>query len=121
MLVAGRFDEERLLHMRIRKLNLRSSFFSLLSYAGYSTSVPDEPVVMGLEDLRDAMLAALGDTGSVRHPLLARQLRFARDAESLWYARSDLMGVLSSLYGELDNPRSNPGQTLSTAANGPEQ
>ena len=56
---------------------------------------------MGLEDLRDAMLAALGDTGSVRHPLLARQLRFARDAESLWYARSDLMGVLSSLYGEL--------------------
>ncbi len=83
--------------MRIRKLNLRSSFFNLLGYGAPSFAGAR---TAGLEDLRTAMLAALGDGGRIRHPLLARRLRFARDTEGLWYARSELMAALSDLHGE---------------------
>jgi len=83
--------------MRIRKINLKSSFFNLL---GYGEATPSEPPVMALEELREVMLSTLGEAGSVRHPLLARRIRYARDAEGLWYARSDLMAVLAELHGE---------------------
>ena len=97
MLRATGHDPDCLIHMRIRKLNLRSSFFSLL---GYGAPLRGGASANDLEGLRDAMLTALGDAGCIRHPLLARRLRFARDTEGLWYVRSELMGALSDLHGE---------------------
>ena len=83
--------------MRTIKLNLKSTFFSLL---GYSTPLPEAQQSDQLEKLRALMLASLGDAGNIAHIRLARKLRFSDDAQGLWYARSELMAALSAMHGE---------------------
>ncbi|QHE86167.1 hypothetical protein [Hydrogenophaga sp. BPS33] len=46
------------------------------------------------------MLALLGEDGARAHPELSRKLRYVRDAHSLWYARAEMVAVLSELHGE---------------------
>jgi hypothetical protein len=82
--------------MRIHKLNLRSTFFSLLGYVNASPATPP----LGLEQLRQAMLSALDEASSEHHAKVARQLQFAGDVQTLWYARTELMAALAAKHGE---------------------
>ena len=83
--------------MRIRKLDLRSGFFSRL---GYLVTAEAAPQPLRLEAVRHAMLATLGDTGCEQHAQVERKLRRAGDAMTLWYTRSDLMAALARMHGE---------------------
>ena len=58
-----------------------------------------------IEEIRLAMLDALGDHGAGQFPLLLRRLRYAEDAQALWYLRGDLMASLSVMSGEADARR----------------
>ena len=53
-----------------------------------------------LEPVRQAMLAALGEDGARLNPRLKHRLQYLHDAHGLWYARSEMVAVLSSLHGE---------------------
>ncbi|WP_310567520.1 hypothetical protein [Hydrogenophaga sp.] len=53
-----------------------------------------------LEPVRQAMLAALGEKGAEMNPRLKHRLMYLHDVHALWYARSDMVAVLSSLHGE---------------------
>lgn len=53
-----------------------------------------------IDDARQAMLDALGDTGATKRATLALRIRAARDIHSLWNLRTDLMTATSQLYGE---------------------
>jgi len=53
-----------------------------------------------LEPVRKAMLAALGEEGALINPQLSRRLQYMPDANALWFARSELVAVLSRIHGE---------------------
>lgn len=73
---------------------LRNSISALLG----SEVRPHSP--QSLEPVRQAMLKALGDDGSKLSPELRRRLSYLPDAHGLWYARSEMVSVLSQLHGE---------------------
>jgi hypothetical protein len=52
------------------------------------------------EPIRQAMLAALGEDGARLSPQLHSRLSMLRDPQALWYARGDVVAVLSRLHGE---------------------
>ena len=83
--------------MRKIKLNLRSSLYALLGGTPESsTSVLADRT----EDIREAMLAALGPDASRRCPQITRRVRYAGDLEGLWYLRGELMAALAGLQDE---------------------
>jgi hypothetical protein len=53
-----------------------------------------------LEPVRQAMLAALGSDGADLNPRLKHRLLYLHDANALWFARAEMMSVLSQLHGE---------------------
>lgn len=53
-----------------------------------------------LEPVRQAMLTALGDEGGKANPRLKHRLMYVHDAHALWYARAEMVAVLSRLHGE---------------------
>ena len=81
--------------MRWLKPVLRSSISALLG----SEMRPHSPEL--LEPVRQAMLDALGNEGSELSPGLRRRLSYLPDAQALWYARSEMVSVLSQLHGEV--------------------
>lgn len=84
--------------MRWLKPNLRSSIYGLLG----NPVAPSESILeSGIEDIREAMLSVLGETGPKRFPQLTRRIRYATDIQALWYLRGDLMAALASLHGEM--------------------
>ncbi|WP_048441966.1 hypothetical protein [Caenimonas sp. SL110] len=83
--------------MRWLKPNLRSSIYGLLG----NPVKPSESILEnGTEDIRESMLAALGDQGSKDFPQITRRIRYANDIQALWYLRGDLMAALASIHGE---------------------
>jgi hypothetical protein len=60
----------------------------------------DSVLENGTEDIRESMLATLGDEGPRRFPHITRRIRYASDIQALWYLRGDLMGVLAQVHGE---------------------
>lgn len=80
--------------MRWFKPSLRNSISALL---GPGARADDEDQ---LEPVREAMLAVLGEEGARLNPALKRKLKFMHDAHSLWYARAELVAVLSRVHGE---------------------
>ena len=80
--------------MRWFKPGLRNSIYALLG----PDSGKDSPE--SLEPVRDAMLAMLGEEGALANPELSRKLRYVQDAQTLWYARAEMVAVLSQLHGE---------------------
>lgn len=80
--------------MRWFKPGIRNSISALLSPEVRKDS-PES-----LEPVREAMLAALGEEGAKANPELTRKLRYVRDAHGLWYARAEMVAVLSRLHGE---------------------
>lgn len=80
--------------MRWLKPSLRHSISALL---GPSPRADDEDQ---LEPVREAMLTVLGEEGARLNPALKRKIKFLHDAHSLWYARAELVAVLSRVHGE---------------------
>ena len=80
--------------MRWFKPGIRNSISALLG----SEVRKDSPEA--LEPIRRAMLAALGEDGALISPQLTRRLNYLGDAHGLWFARSEMMAVLSQLHGE---------------------
>lgn len=83
--------------MRWLKPGLRNSIYGLL---GNSPPPTDSILESSTEDIREAMLGVLGDTGQKNFPNVARRLRYASDIQALWYLRGDLMAALAALYSE---------------------
>lgn len=88
--------------MRWLKPNLKSSIYGLLGHP----PAPSESILEnGTEDIREAMLALLGDGGARKFPQLTRRIRYANDIQALWYLRGDLMATLATLHGEIEARR----------------
>lgn len=85
--------------MRWFKPNLRSSLHAI--FASSDPPAPAQAVMeVGIEDIRDSMLALIAGVGDDRFPHVARRIRYAADVQALWFLRGDLMAVLASRYGE---------------------
>jgi len=84
--------------MRWFKPNLKSIHALFGGHAGRDadTTVLD----LGIEDIREAMLALLEEVEDGRVTPVERRIRYAVDVLGLWYLRGDLMAVLASQYGE---------------------
>ena len=80
--------------MRWIKPGLRNSISALLG-AELRKDSPE-----ALEPVRQAMLAALGQEGAKLNPRLRNRLMYLHDVHALWFARSEMVAVLSSLHGE---------------------
>ena len=85
------------------------SSFSVTSFARQrKTSWPmltsaaqtPEALLHHVEKIRRLMLVELGQYGEKKFPAFARRVRDASDILGLWYARSDLMSILATTYGE---------------------
>jgi hypothetical protein len=84
--------------MRWLKPSLRNSIYGLLG----NPVAPSESILEnGTEDIRESMLAALGDSGSRHFPQITRRIRYANDIQALWYLRGDLMAALAAMHGEM--------------------
>jgi len=83
--------------MRWFKPNIRSSIYSLLGPSfGFSQSAVEDRV----EDIREAMLGLLGETGTKLFPQTTQRLRYAPAVTDLWHLRPNLMAALAAMYGE---------------------
>jgi hypothetical protein len=80
--------------MRWFKPGLRNSISALLG-SELRRHTPE-----ALEPVRQAMLDALGEQGAELNPRLKHRLLYVNDAQALWYARSEMVAVLSRLHGE---------------------
>jgi hypothetical protein len=80
--------------MRWFKPNLRNSLHAL-----FGTSAPSPPTeiesVFSLDDIRAAMLELLPEDEDERTQIVRRRIRFADNAEALWFLRGELMAVLA--------------------------
>ncbi|WP_332813638.1 hypothetical protein [Ramlibacter sp.] len=83
--------------MRWFKANLRNSLYGLL---GHSQPPSASTLDNRLEDIREAMLELIGDSGSQEFPHLMRRIRYAGEIQGLWYLRGDLMAALAARHGE---------------------
>src|SRR4051812_12161831 len=83
--------------MRWLKPNLRNSLYGLL---GNAPAPSDSVLENGTEDIRESMLATLGESGPRDFPQITRRIRYANDIQALWYLRGDLMGALATMHGE---------------------
>ena len=80
--------------MRWIKPGLRNTISAILS------SEARQQTPESLEPVRLAMLGILGKEGADRNPMLHQRLMYLHDAHALWYARSEVVAVLSQLHGE---------------------
>lgn len=83
--------------MRWLKPNLRSSIYGLL---GNPVAPSESMLETGTEDIRESMLAVLGEAGPKHFPQITRRIRYANDIQALWYLRGDLMAALAAMHGE---------------------
>jgi len=83
--------------MRWLKPNLRSSIYGLL---GNPVAPSESMLENGTEDIRESMLALLGEAGPKHFPQITRRIRYANDVQALWYLRGDLMAALAAIHGE---------------------
>lgn len=83
--------------MRWFKANLRNSLYGLL---GHPEPPSQSTLDSRLEDIREAMLELVGDSGSKEFPQLTRRIRYAGEIQGLWYLRGELMAALAARHGE---------------------
>lgn len=83
--------------MRWIKSSIKQSIYGLLG----NPVLPSETVLeSGTEDIREAMLALLGEAGGRQFANITRRVRYANDIQALWYLRGDLLAALASVNGE---------------------
>ncbi|MEO5660058.1 MAG: hypothetical protein ABIQ90_09695 [Polaromonas sp.] len=70
---------------------------ALLGSSGATSALREERI----EQIRVLMLEELGDYGEAHFPKIVRHVRYALDAQALWYVRSEVMTVLGAMHGEL--------------------
>jgi len=80
---------------------LKPSLRSIYGLLGNPPAPTDSVLEDGTEDVRESMLATLGQSGSKHFPHITRRIRYASDIHSLWYLRGDLMGALATMHGEV--------------------
>jgi hypothetical protein len=76
--------------------HLKSSLLGLLNGGEVTSSSLEKRT----EGIRELMLNELGEFGEKHYPKIALRVRYAQDAQGLWYARGDVMAVLSAMQGE---------------------
>src|SRR5437868_3974442 len=76
--------------------HLKTSLMLLLGAGDISASVRQNRI----EKVRELMLAEIGDFSDAHFPKVAQRVRYATDAQSLWYTRGDVMKLLAAAYGE---------------------
>jgi len=81
------------------KGGIRNSIYGLL---GNPATPSDSILESGTEDIREAMLALLGDAGTKQFANVTRRIRYANDIQGLWYLRGDLMAALATIKGEAE-------------------
>jgi hypothetical protein len=79
---------------------LKPSLRSIYGLLGNPPEPTESIMEGGMEDVRESMLACLGDSGPRHFPQITRRIRYANDIHSLWYLRGDLMAALSTMHGE---------------------
>ena len=82
--------------MRWLKSKLKSSGLALLGAADFTASLLGDQT----EVIRQIMLNAMGEFGELHYPRSMQRVRFAQGPVALWYARTDVMAVLSARHGE---------------------
>jgi len=84
--------------MRWFKPNLKSIH---ALFSGHSRQDADTTLLdLGIEDIREAMLALLEEVDQGRVTPVERRIRYAVDVLALWYLRGELMAVLAGRWGE---------------------
>lgn len=78
--------------------SIKSSCMALLGM----TAASGNDATGRIEHIRQLMLTELGDYGDRKFPAVVRRVRFAPDVHGLWYARSDVMAILSNTHGETE-------------------
>jgi hypothetical protein len=53
-----------------------------------------------IEHIREAMLQSIGEAGCMQFPTIEGRILYADELEELWYLRSDVMMVVSTLKDE---------------------
>ena len=82
--------------MRWLNGHLKSSLLALLGSAAILPTFREDRV----ENIRQLMLDELGEFGNNHFPNIVRRVRYAIDAQALWFVRSEVMTVLGAMYGE---------------------
>ena len=85
--------------MRFFKGTLKNSIYGLL---GNPVTPSDSILETNTEDIREAMLALLGEAGTKQFANVTRRIRYANDIQALWYLRGDLMAALAATKGEAE-------------------
>ncbi|MCM2252406.1 MAG: hypothetical protein NDJ19_08620 [Ramlibacter sp.] len=81
--------------------NIVSTISALFS-SGLGSASPESQAEVGIEEIRAAMLALIGNVDDRKFMHVVRRIRYATDVLSLWYLRGDLMAALASRYGEAE-------------------
>ena len=76
--------------------HLKTNYLALLGLKESTSAAISD----GMEKIRHLMLSELGYEGQKRFPAVTRRIRYAQDIQALWYARSDVMAILSNTHGE---------------------
>jgi hypothetical protein len=84
--------------MRWLKRNLVNG---ICGWLGNPVAPTESTLANGTEDIRESMLDILGDAGPKHFPQITRRIRYARDIQSLWYLRGDLMAALAEMHDEM--------------------
>lgn len=79
------------------KGTLRNSIYGLL---GNPVTPSDSVLESGTEDIREAMLALMGEAGAREFANVTRRVRYANDIQGLWYLRGDVLAALAATQGE---------------------
>jgi hypothetical protein len=82
--------------MRWINSNLKDSVLALLGGRELSPAVLEYRT----EDIRLFILMELGEFAKENYPRLVRSVRYAQDAQGLWYTRGEVMAVLADMHGE---------------------
>ncbi len=75
---------------------IKSSLLALLSSEALTPSARTGRI----EDIRQLMLNELKHCGELKFPQVVRRVRYATDAQALWYARGEFMAALAATHGE---------------------
>ncbi len=66
-----------------------------------NSSNKEKNTAKAIQDIREAMLRAMGSAASAKFPVIQLRVTYADDVHDLWYLRGDVMAAIASYDGEL--------------------